>query len=312
MNSFIDWIAFTDHQNKKIEIIENVFHYSITELNRLERGMLGYKAMETINDIKILSEGTLEMGQHYILSGQAVRLLERKVKMKGIIRELIKLEVDIARLDIAIDVRQTRGFNLERLKRDIIKGNVQSKWRHSTEIVKRTLADGEIVGDTINLGSRTSNVFLRIYNKELESEKEEFINVIRIELELKKESAENCLKELLEKEVGEVVKGILNNYIRILKPSTQKNKSRWETALYWDKFIQQVEKIKLSNGIIEKTLDQKIEWFEKQVGTTMAMIHIAEEEKLQQILEGGFKRLKEKDLITLDTHLKQKPLQRDI
>ena len=148
---------------------------------------------------------------------------------------------------------------------------------------------------------------LRIYKKGLESKEEQFKNIIRFELEIKKENAENAIKELQTKEVGKVIKGVLTNYIRIVKPSLDKNKSRWETARYWERFIGEVEKIRLSNGVLEKTLEQKIEWFTKQNAPSMALIHVGENELLNKILKDGFKRLKAKDLSILDTYLKSKP-----
>lgn len=274
--------------------------------------MLGYKKMEIINDIKILSEGAENMGTHYIASGNALRLIENETNIKDIFKKISIHQLSVTRLDIAIDIEQTKEFNLDRLKKDITRGNILSKWRKSTEIIERTTATGEITGNTIYLGSRTSSVFLRIYNKELESEKEEYKNIIRLELELKKESAENAIKELLKKEVGQVIKGILNNYMRIVEPSEQKNKSRWHTKKYWNDFIQDIEKIKLSKGILENNLEGKIEWFFKQNAPSMALIHAGENELLQEILTNGFNRLKNKDLIILDNYIKNKNLKKNL
>lgn len=307
MKSFIDWLAFTDKEKNKEQIITQILNYSINEIKQSKKGMLGYKRLELLNEIKILSEGGLEMGEHYILSGSALRLLEKNNDLVVVIKSVKLLNVSITRIDIALDMENGKYFTFEQLKNDIIKGNVLSRWRTSKEIIERSLKDGETLGNTIYLGSRTSDVMLRFYRKDLQSENEIYKNIIRMELEVKRGNAENLVKQLESQNIGTIIKGILNNYIRVIIPNkNDSNKSRWETTKYWKDFINDIEKIKLSDGILEKTLDQKIEWFRKQNGPSMALIGAAEENLLQQILEDGYKRLKPKDLSILDTYLKAK------
>lgn len=307
MKSFIDWLAFTDKTKNKEQIITQILNYSINEIRLSKKGMLGYKRLELLNEIKILSEGGLEMGEHYILSGSALRLLEKNNNLVGVIKSVKLLDVSITRIDIAIDMENGKYFTFEQLKNDIIEGNVLSRWRTSKEIIERSLKNGETLGNTIYLGSRTSDVMLRFYRKDLQSENEIYKNIIRMELEVKRGNAENLVKKLESENIGNIIKGILNNYIRVIIPNKKdSNKSRWDTVKYWKDFIDDIEKIKLSDGIMEKNLNQKIEWFRRQNGPSMALIGAAEENLLQQILEDGYKRLKPKDLSILDTYLKAK------
>ena len=48
------------------------------------------------------------------------------------------------------------------------RGNVISKWKTPTEILKRELRDGKIIGHTLSVGSRSSKIYLRIYDKAME------------------------------------------------------------------------------------------------------------------------------------------------
>ena len=157
---------------------------------------------------------------------------------------------------------------------DITKGNVSSKWKTSTELIQRDM-EGNKIGQTINVGSRTSNTFLRIYNKALEQKIEGTWN--RVELEIKKTNAEELQKIITTDNVGTLFKGILKNYIRLLEPNKKdKNKSRWKTRKYWDDLIENVEKIKLTRKAEEKTIDEKKIWLEKQVGQTLAVVTLAD------------------------------------
>ena len=39
--------------------------------------------------------------------------------------------------------------------------------------------------------------------------------------------------------------GVLNNYLRFVKPSADTNKARWDTAPFWLRFVSGVERISL-------------------------------------------------------------------
>ena len=54
--------------------------------------------------------------------------------------------------------------------------------------------------------------------------------------------------------IGQLVKKIINNYIRIVEPSSDTNKSRSKTKEYWSNIIETTEKVKLSSKKEDKTV----------------------------------------------------------
>ena len=143
---------------------------------------------------------------------------------------------------------------------------------------------GEKAGHTLYLGSRKSDIFLRVYDKKLEQNKKLFAsgeNLIRTEwirweLELKNERAQECVNMLLtKKETGAVCVGILSNYFRVIKLDNE-NKSRCTTDKVWMRFIGEMEKLTLYIPTFPKTLEEKRKWFEMQVAPTLAGIILAD------------------------------------
>ena len=178
------------------------------------------------------------------------------------------------------------------------RGNVISKWKTSTEILKRELRDGKIIGHTLSVGSRSSKIYLRIYDKAMEQRVAG--PWYRIELEIKDERAEILQTILLfETGVGRVISGILNQYIRFVIPSNDTNKSRWKTAPWWTRLVASMDKLQLTKKPQEKSIEEVREWVKKQIGPTLAMLMIYDEGDMTQLFQtinSGKRRLKQKHM----------------
>lgn len=270
----IDWLQFTIKKTNPIDAIINLLGLEPSLFEELPKGKLGYKKQMFYNNISVLYDGNENMGTHIILSGQGCRYYELNDSLLDLIRLLQYTDAKITRIDLALDDRTGELVPFQKILKDIKLGNISSKWKSNIEIIKRDM-NGNIQGQTINLGSRTSNVYLRIYDKALEQKIKGIWN--RVELEIKKESAEKIQEILTADNAGLLFKGILNNYLRLLKPNkTDKNKSRWENREYWDNLISNVEKVKLTRKAEEKTIDEKKAWLSNQVGQTLALVSLAD------------------------------------
>ena len=288
-----------EHPNP-LETIINILRLDVKLFTKVDRGKLGYKDQMICNNISILYNGNTNMGIHIILTGKGCRHYEMYHSLLELIYNIDKNKGKLTRIDLALDDFIGDTIPISKLKRDIITGNITSKWKTSTEIIKRDMT-GTKLGDTISLGSRTSNAFLRIYDKALEQNLD--ITWHRLEIEIRKSNAENLQKKIKKDNVGQLMKGILNNYIRILTPNKRdKNKSRWKTASYWDKLIDNASKISLSNRPEEKTIDNKKDWVDRQVGQSLALItkHDGNTDFINSVLEKHTKGLKEKHRILLE------------
>lgn len=304
----IDWLQFTCKNPNPLDIIIHLLGLDVKLFVQLEKGKLGYKRQTMHDNITVLYDGNKDMGTHVILSGKGCRAYERKEPILNLIKRLNKNNIKCTRIDIAVDDHKGEIIDLKRIKYDIKHANVVSKWKTSVETIKRSMKDGFVMGHTVQVGSRASDVMLRFYNKSLEQEIEG--NWTRMELEVKKDKAVNLQKRMEKTNIGNLAVGIINNYLRIVEPNKKdNNKSRWKTKPYWKKIIDTTEKISLSDGKEDVTLDKMEKWFEHQVAPTLATIVMAKGGDIDYLfsqIKEGKKRLKPKHIHVINKEIDKK------
>lgn len=292
----IDWLQFTSKDLDPANTIIHCLQLDTKLFIQLPKGKLGYRHQMLYDNITVLYEGNEDMGTHVILSGRGCRAFERKEPIINLLNRINLYENKCTRIDIAVDDKEGNIIDLEKITYDITNANVVSKWKTSLERTKRNIKDGQVIGKTIEVGSRSSEMFLRIYNKSLEQKIEG--KWARMELEVKGNKAVKLQKILTVKNVGKVAIELINNYIRIVQPNkTDENKSRWKIKPYWKKIINTTEKISLSRKAEDVTLEKMENWIDKQVAPTLATIIMAKGGDMEYIykqLDKGRKRLKAK------------------
>ncbi len=281
------------------------------DFQAMPKGAHGYKKMHRLNGypITILSDGTPEMGIHVIISGSAISDVLKHFQHSFIIAgntpftgtELIPELSDInntimveflqqvrkigwfTRVDLAVDDHGAKYFTVEDVRSYLDRKEVVSKFRSFRDTYESTLT-GESTGHTLYLGSRQSEVMLRIYDKQLEQNKkiqDEKDKIqeswIRWELELKNERANIAVDKLIQKkELGELVMEVLNNYVKIVVLDDS-NRSRCSALPLWEEFVGAVGKLRLFVQQAKKTLKEKKSWLIRQCLPTVAAIMISED-----------------------------------
>ncbi|ODA41069.1 replication initiation factor domain-containing protein [Desulfosporosinus sp. BG] len=89
-------------------------------------------------------------------------------------------------------------------------------------------------------------------------------------------------------ELGEVAFGILKNYLNFVEPSTtDSNKSRWDISPFWQEFLGEVEKLKLTTEKIQNTIKRVKNWIIKQVAPSLALLSMDKDFKvnLEELVE---------------------------
>lgn len=257
-----DWLSVTSHKDKPDNIIE------MLGLNPMQfesmKGFHGYKSRLYYDGISIHYDGTEEMGINLEMSGQGCRVFE--TFGHGDWNALFKLftsdrkAYNITRLDIAYDDHEGL-LNIEKIARSTRKGWYVAR-------AKSWKVDYSNKGTSVYIGSNKSETLIRIYDKAAERG---FTDKywIRCELQLRRERALNFI--LLNKSIGEAFGGVLNNYLRYVKPTgNDSNNRRWETEAYWKKFVSSVEKISLyTKKDIEYNLSRVEKYIFKQAGNSI-------------------------------------------
>ena len=237
-----------------------------------------------------------------------------------IFRDLL-LEINktghVTRLDLAVDDIGSEYYTLPELHNIFSSGTFSSRFRSWKELVNHR--NFEVIGHTIYLGSRTSSVMLRIYDKQLEQnekripggEKPVETPWVRWELELKKERAQRAVAFIIQgMEISVLTMGILSNYLRLIGGDNTR-KTRCATADKWAAFIGEIGELKLYCPESQKTLDSTRKWLIRQVAPSLAAVVLAEGrltvdgavEYLQDLVENGTFRLRkyQRELINMET-----------
>ena len=286
----IDWLEFTLLKGFGIEWVSSLFSIGLDNFEDLPKGGLGYKKQKFFNNIRLYYDGNVGMGIHVVVSGQGCRYLESQGKnLFDLLDYLYSLEnINLSRLDIALD---TDINILSKVLKSIEKGLYSSKSRNIKVI--SSLSDSKLQADTLYIGSRSSLLMVRIYNKALEQGVD--VPWFRVEIVLKKERFE-MIVPFLRQNISHTFAGVLTNYFRPLQ-CLNGQKCRSPTANYWVKFLGEIEKISLYSNPQCKTIEDKYAWLVNQVEPTIALLSSAFEgnEWLNAVVSNGKKRLKDKD-----------------
>lgn len=281
-----------------------------------ERGVNGYDIRYMYNDISIMNNSQREdMGVNILLTGKGCRDFESLgIKWEELFNKIKNFDLNFNRIDIAIDCFDNKYFDLELLKKYIKKGCCCSKFQKSLLMYELKLKNGSISSNTIQFGSKASDIQITFYDKLLERKNAGYIiekNIkfwIRTELRFRHERAEEIFHYLTSNEdYSKFIFSILYQYIDFkVLDSTDSNLSRRDTAKFWLSFIQDNIKIRLVSHSRESDIIRKYNWLLESTSKSQFMVYISKmpniktdyisNELMYQILISGIENIKDKDI----------------
>lgn len=289
----LDYLSFTlENSEENFERLWGLV--DATDIKILAYGGLGYIASANILDggRVFWHPERLEMGIHVKLNARSLALIE--MCPIGLLNRVRHWAGKITRLDIAFDDKSA-VLDMDEMYKKILKGEVVTRWRTVTRVSGARVGDDKKIGDTINVGSRVSESFLRIYDKKQEmiargKDVSEVDTWTRVELELKGDKANAFGLILAETALGgglttaaEQCASLLAGLLEFKEENPHDvNKTRWLQSPFWLKFVGNVSKLTLSLPKTIKTLDDSKEWVRSQASATLAMIVLSEDDDLGQ------------------------------
>lgn len=295
----IDYLSFTVFGDYTVEEIIEFMGFTPNLFCNMPNGSHGYKRMTKYENISILYDGASHMGTHVEITGSSIATLLNVYKEKFLVStpfgagydfwaestlshfvtEVMKIG-HFTRIDIAIDDFDSKYYSLDDIVKRVKKDLIVSKWRTCRNLEGLHLKSCNKVGHTIYFGSPQSEIMLRIYDKKLEHnlnlsmDDDNYISFewVRWELQLRKERADMVAQYLAKNMLlGEVAIGILSNYFRIVKLDDC-NRSRCSSEPKWNKFVNDVSRLRITVKKNPKTLEETLNWFERQNGRTVAKL----------------------------------------
>lgn len=297
----IDWLQFTLLRDDGLQIVFSILRLNPADFERLDKGGLGYKDQLINNNVRIYFNGNQGMGINTSISGQGCRFMESQgIDLWSLVFRLAQsAKINITRLDLALD---TSIKLIDKIRASIDKKKYISKSRSISYICKS--GKDSTRTETIYIGSRSSDLMIRIYDKTVEQGLDE-IDWERWEIVLKKEKIIEAIP-LLKKDISQTFRDILYTYFRPLN-KVESNKSRSKVESWYLKFLGKVEKVSLYRDPAQKTIEDKWAWVEKQVAPTLALLSLAFDntEFLSGLALGNTERIKKKDLELIEKYKEQ-------
>lgn len=258
----IDWLTFScamsfddlkkllglDSRDWKLEKGSRLFY--------AERWSCGSISIHTTPKEKQNTEKKFNIGSCVEMSGQGCREYESfglgdwTFLLCFIYKSCIdpELNFNISRLDLAYDdfigVLDIQKIALQAWNLDFT-----SKLSRVSVISDMSKQDESVRGITITHGSKSSNTFMRIYDKRVEKNRLDLDHWIRWEIQLRGLSAFGALSAAFEKSdnvsLGSFFGGIVLQYVQYRDKALDSNKARWELSQWYLDFIGTLEKISI-------------------------------------------------------------------
>lgn len=286
-NYSLDYLGFTAFE---VELEEITKYLPQEKLVALEKGRMGYKKAYLYEKIAILYDGQPSMGIHFDCPSQGLANILDILTIPA-----LQGSLKYTRIDIACDIKDKDFFN--QCYMACLTKNYKSRRKSWTDLTKRATGSNALQGRTLYFGSRTSETFLRIYDKALEQGED--IDWTRVELEIKGKSAHNLACLIGHSPIDEIFSGILNSYLTFIDRTSSKNISRCKTLDFWEDMLTSKERVTISPEKKEKNISDTYSWLLKQVSRSLGKISyfddIAEEELTENLVKIGRQKISEED-----------------
>ena len=286
----------------------------------------GYKRMYVCyqSNIRIYFDGREDMGVHVAVSGSSISYflkLLRSSFSEGfdvpysdfeffilILQFLRDYGCRFTRFDLACDDIGNNYFSVDGIKNFYDNNQLLSRFRSIQHIKNQDISSHTIIGNTLNIGSRKSDTFLRIYDKQLElNNSDSGLNIdypwTRWEFEFKGKKADIVVDKLLEGiPLNILFFSVLNSKISLIIRDDS-NVSRCSKIPLWLEFISSADKFHFDIEKPERTLSKVESYLIKQCVPSLAK-YISLKGELPHISKGMFNRIVTnwaKDPLFMDT-----------
>lgn len=298
LRACVDWVQATLPSSFSDREIIDLLDLNFNDFRKIDAGKYGYTFHYRNGHIALYGGGREEMGWHLEITGQGCREYERIGKPWDVLFGQLLFCGHFTRLDLAID--DFKGyFSLGTVEKKIKKAELTSRFRQARVISGYQLSDGSVLSKTIRFGSDDSRISVIMYDKRLErlsAGKQVDVDFWqRTEIRMRDERAQAAAHLVAHGSdmIGRVARSVLASYIMFRRPSKDLNKSRWPICEWWDKFIGEVDKLSLSRVAPDRTIEDTVDWIERQVSPSMSAVVLAmsDYEVFERIILDGLNRL---------------------
>lgn len=282
----IDWCQITVKNVTQRVIAEDILGIPLSLMRTDFRGGIrGYRPLMCFDDIRVFEPagGNSDNGYQILMSGMGCRNFERLFSegetWYDFFERVLQYDVNFPRIDLAIDDRKTY-FKISKLIRLAEKGLVVSRLRIGSKQGSFLIKNADRMGDTINFGSRESELFMTFYEKNYEQAhklgipREDMIpKWNRYELKFRQKKAVQVVQQLVNtRDVAKIAMEILNQTIRFVRKPENSESTKVRTYPLWEPwewFMRDVGKVKLSIEPKYKDYFERLIWLQTSIAPTL-------------------------------------------
>ncbi len=277
LDSIFDYVRFQIPTHDLDRILNQVLRIDKAFMEHKEFGLYGYTGGYFLDMVQIFySPDDSNKGCLIQLSGQGCRQFEGILKAQrrtwnDFFRECLSLGGHPTRIDLAINDYK-RLLYIPTLKRKIKRMEYKTTFRTTNYEGGNNLLNGERKGMTLYIGSKKSDFYLCLYEKDYEQSAKlkidrELIDIKnRYEIRVKDAKAKNLLTMILnDSDIHRIALGVINHHLEFTN-------AKGQTDRKWANFIGEVEKLKLSVAPTEKFYEKSKRWFARSCAATGKMI----------------------------------------
>lgn len=270
-----------------IHVMHDILQLKADYFNHEDYGFYSYAEHYYFGDIFVLVSPEIEKGVLLELKGRGCRQFETYLMAQGrswydFFLECVDDDAVIKRLDLAINDRHGI-LDIPELTKKCERDECISVFRgfksyRAGELVKKDEKDG--MGNTLYIGSMSSDVYFCIYEKDYEQYVKLGIpmdeNPVknRFEIRLKNDRAYMALIDLLTfHDCDSTAFGIINRYIRFADRDDKLRRNEWPTSESWKWFTgERKGRLRLTMEPKPYSIERTMNWLDHQVAPTLKMV----------------------------------------
>lgn len=284
LRALVDWVSVSFSDVKTLTDLAGLLQMPEQAFEVRDVGYRGYTSSATYGHITLAwgsPKNAENMGGFIEMSGQGCREYENHFDLNLDWSHFFALVMNFnhkfSRLDLAID--DFKGyFTIEQAYRCAKKGClVAQRVKKARSYEEFFLDDGKTHGRTLYIGKADWQITLYDKVAERDNANADVLDYVkfwnRYELRLRNKIATDAAHVLAFESytVGEFVKGFMAAKIDFkVNNLTDSNKSRWKSQRWWTKFLNNAEKIALSQVAPDPTIERIGSWLERQVDTSLS------------------------------------------
>ena len=283
----IDYFRVRFPTTDALAIIRDVLQLKPDYMLYEDYGKYGYESKYVLGDINVMCSMQEHLGVLLELKGRGCRqmesyLLAQERSWYDFMLDCLTAGGKMKRLDLAINDK-AGILDIPKLKEKYKAGECISYFRMQKDYSGTEKCGSDLpknTGETLYLGSTSSELYMCAYQKNYEQYVKNSIEVEdteiknRFEIRMKNERAYYAVRDLLTYyDAEQTAFSIINQYVRFVDEEPDKRKNDWKLNDRWAWFIgDNRQSLKLTTKPEPYTLDRTLRWVQRQVAPTLKML----------------------------------------